>query len=288
MQRERTISLYISPFFKVAWLAGLLLFTSHAFGNLLIHPTRVNLTPDLRTFVITVGNTANVEATYELSWAEKRALPQGGYESLDGNEEEAVNSVSEMVRFSPRRVTLKPGERQSIKLLLRRARGLSKGEFRSHLLFKAVPNNNAASNFASQSTGMKVNVVLNFAIPVALQVGDYDASISIESASIEMNKKSGSGVVKTTFTRGGIHSTWGDTEAYWKPNGGKEVLLAKSGGVNVWAEINSLTQKLTLVNNNFTPSNGELRIIYKGTGPFSDIVYDEKTFTVTKDDIKVR
>ncbi|WP_163085717.1 hypothetical protein [Alteromonas profundi] len=282
------MSLPIFTFFRVAVFSGVLLFSSHAFSNLLIHPTRVNLTPDLRTFVITVGNTANVTATYELSWAEKRALPQGGYESLDGKENEAVNSVSEMVRFSPRRVTLKPGERQSIKLLLRRARGLSDGEFRSHLRFKAVPNNSEAFNGVSQSTSMKVNVVLNFAIPVALQVGDYDAAIAIDSASIAINKDGGAGVVTTRFAREGLHSTWGDIEAYWKPNGGKEVLLAKSGGVNVWAELDTLTQDLTMVNGNFTPNDGELRVVYKGIGAYSDIVYDEKTFTISKQDIQVR
>lgn len=282
------MSLSIYTFFKVAVFSGVLLFSSQAFSNLLIHPTRVNLTPDLRTFVITVGNTANVTATYELSWAEKRALPQGGYEALDGKENEAVNSVSEMVRFSPRRVTLKPGERQTIKLLLRRARGLSDGEFRSHLRFKAVPNNSEASNVASQSTSMKVSVVLNFAIPVALQVGDYDATIAIDSATIAINKDGGSGVVTTGLTREGLHSTWGDAEAYWTPKGGKEVLLAKSGGVNVWAELDTVTQNLTMVNGNFTPSDGELRVVYKGIGAFADIIYDEKTFTISKQDIQVR
>lgn len=264
----------------------LLLFSSFAFSNLLIHPTRVNLTSNDRTFVMTVGNTANVKATYELSWAEKRALPQGGYESLNGEVDKPATALSDMVRFSPRRVTLEPGERQSVKLLLRRARGLSEGEFRSHLQFKAVPNASQAVNKPAASTALKVNVVLNFAIPVVLQVGDYDANISVNSAAIAINNESG--VVATTLLRNGKHSTWGDIEVYWRPEGGKESLLAKSGGVNVWAEINTLTQELPLIQRNFKPSDGELRIIYKGVGPFANNIYDEKTFFINKKDIIVK
>lgn len=282
------INLFIFSFFKITIIISILLFSFPAFSNLLIHPTRVNLTPDLRTFVITVGNTANVPATYELSWSEKRALPQGGYEALDGKEVEAINSVSDMVRFSPRRVTLNPGERQSVKLLLRRSRGLSDGEFRSHLRFKAVPGDSDSPNSASKLTSMKVNVVLNFAIPVALQVGNYNADIAIDSATIVINQRDGNSIVTTTVLREGLHSTWGNVEAYWKPRGGTETLLAKSGGVNVWAEIDSLTQELTTVNSKFTPSDGELRVVYKGIGPFADITYDEKIFPIFKQDIKVR
>lgn len=278
--------MYSTHRFLSLLLLSLCVFSTHTTANLLIHPTRINLTANDRSQVLTIGNTSSVPATYELSWAEKLALPDGGYLSLDGKETQAKNIASDLVRFSPRRVTLQPGERQSIKLLVRRARGLSDGELRSHLRFKAIPQSadESAPNTPSPST--QINVVLNFAVPVALQIGDYDTAVNITNASIVFDPETGNGTVTTELSRVGKHSAWGDIEAYWTPAGEREVLLAKSAGVNFWTELQTLNKTLSWTARAFKPTAGKLRVVYTGVGKYAGTTYDENTFDIRREDIK--
>ena len=261
------------------------LFSALASANLLIHPTRVNLTANERSQTLTIGNTSSVPASYELSWAEKVALPGGGYTSLDGKESEAKNIASEYIRFSPRRVTLQPGERQSVKLLVRRARDLDDGELRSHLRFKAVPLQDNKNTSRADAQSMQVNVVLNFAVPVALQIGDYDSAVTIDNAAIRFNPDTGTGQVTAELSRTGKHSAWGDLEAYWTALGQDEVLLAKTAGLNFWSEIATLNTKLSWATTNFQPANGKLRVVYKGIGKFAGTTYHEAVFDISQADM---
>jgi hypothetical protein len=182
-------------------------------------------------------------------------------------------------------VTLRPGERQSVKLLLRRARNLEEGEYRSHLLFKALPT--AARKDASpvNNPTMNISMVLNFAIPVSLRVGDYDAQVTVSDPEIQYDKEHNSGAVYISLARQGVHSTYGDISAYWTPKGGREFLLAKSAGHSLWSELNQYRHKLTWATKDFTPQDGILRIHYEGIKLFREIDYVDQTFDYKQSNI---
>lgn len=257
-----------------------------AWANLLINPTRVQFNPSDRTTEVTLINTSQVITTYRLEWAEKKAKANGGYTDLDSVGAANFPIASKMLRFSPKQVTLKPNERQTIKLAIRRPQGLANGEYRSHLLFRALPPpKNLVENTQTAST--VVSVVLNFAIPVVIQQGPQNFSVNVDSARISYNPSKKDGSVEVNLSRSGIHSVIGHISAYWTPSGGKELLIAKLGDYNFWPELNNARATLNWVGTDFAPGDGKLRLVYEGAKDFRGKILFEKNLTITRSAIQI-
>lgn len=272
-------------FFATAALLSCFLWSYTATANLLIYPVRVSFDQEERTAELTLTNTSSTTNTYRLGWKENFALPEGGYRELSEIEAESSPIASPMLRFAPRQVTLKPGERQLIKVSLRRPRDLADGEYRSHLLFKSLPP--SPEKTETQGTSMRINMVMSFAVPVSVQQGDYDAEVKLSDAEIIYNPTTSKGSVKVTLKRSGIHSTSGNIEALWTPKGGEQRMIAKLSDYNVWAELDEAKPSLIWAEEEFTPSDGTLRIRYEGGRDFSGNNYIDETIEVKKEDIRL-
>jgi len=264
----------------------LYLIAQTAWANLLINPTRVQINTNDRTADITLINISKVTTTYRLEWEEKKAKSDGGYINLSSTDASNFPIASKMLRISPKQVTLKPNERQTIKVAIRRPQGLANGEYRSHLLFKALPPKTAEEGLQSNAASMSVNIVLSFAIPVVIQQGTPDYKIAINDAHINYSPTRKDGSVAINLSRTGTHSVIGHISAYWTPNGGKEVLLAKQGDYNFWPELASATTSLAWVGADFAVTDGKLRIVYEGVKDFRGKTFFDKTFTINRSMIK--
>lgn len=263
----------------------LVFFANASLANLLINPTRVQFNPEDRSADITLINNSETTNTYRLEWAEKRAKNEGGYEDLSAEEAAGFPTASQMLRFSPRQVTLKPGERQTIKMALRRPQGLKEGDYRSHLLFKALaPEAKAESD--SNNPSMAINIVLSFAIPVVVRQGALQQQITVNNAVIDYQPSQKTGSVTLDLSRSGLHSVMGNLKAYWTPNGGQEVLIAMNGDYNFWAETTQTKPQLQWVGADFAVADGKLRIAYEGTKHFRGQVFFDKTFNISRSMIK--
>ena len=261
----------------------LALLSSNVSANLLIYPVRVSFDDTERDTEVTLTNTSSQINTYRLEWQEKSAMEEGGYKNLTEDEAENMPVASTMVRFSPREVTLKPNERQVIKLRLRRPRDLPEGEYRSHLLFKAIPP--AVGKEDEKATQTQINIVMSFAIPATVQQGKYDAQVSLQSAKIEYSKKNKSRKVTLRLNRQGIHSASGDISAFWTPRGGSEILLAKSADYSLWTELTEANVTLVSTDADFIPTDGRLRILYEGGRDFKGNTYIDKSIMIKQDEI---
>lgn len=258
-------------------------------ANLVIHPIRVQFEPSTRSTEITLLNDSNKTNTYRLEWQEKKAIKGGGYIDLKGDDAKKFPTASAMVRFTPRQVTLKPGERQTVKLSVRRPARLAEGEYRSHLLFKALPPPQMLKSPEDQPSGlaMQMNVVTSFLIPVVVQQGAWDAQVSMTDAIIHYNAaEPNQSNVLVSMKRVGKHSVFGDVEAYWTPNGGKEVLIAKAAGFNSWPELNETSLKLGWVGAKFASGDGVLRVVFQGKRNYLGKTLFEGSKQLSRSDIK--
>ena len=256
------------------------LITSGAWANLLINPTRVEFSPSDRTADVTLINISKVTTTYRLAWVEKKALAGGGYHDLTAAEAADFPIASDMLRFSPKQVTLKPDERQTVKMAIRRPQNLATGEYRSHLLFKALPPKTPEEGLNPNASATAINLVVSFAIPVVVQQGTLDYQMTMKSADISYSPTRKDGSVKVSISRTGLHSVIGHICAYWTPNGGKERLIAKAGDYNLWPELEAATATLTWVGADFAVTDGKLRIVYEGTKSFRGKTFLDQTITV--------
>jgi fimbrial chaperone protein len=240
-------------------------------ANLVIHPIRVQFNSGDRSTEVTLLNDSKTTNTYRLELQDKKAKKGGGYIDLTADTINGFPTASSMIRFTPRQVTLKPGERQTIKLSLRRPARLAEGEYRSHLLFKALPPPASLARPDEQTAGltMRLNLVTSFVIPVVVQHGTANSKVSLAAASIHYDTTTPSkSNVLVEINRVGKFSTYGDLEAYWTPQGGKERLIAKAASFSAWPELNNTSIALAWVGADFAPSNGKLRILYKGMRDF--------------------
>ena len=120
------------------WLIlTLWLFSAQAQAVLMITPFRVVLDEKTRTAEVTLLNTTEQTNVYRMSWQDKEQTGLGRYINVEMPEENN-HGVSEMVRQSPRKVTIEPGKYQRIRLRLRMPSDLPDGEYRSHLVMKMV------------------------------------------------------------------------------------------------------------------------------------------------------
>ncbi len=152
-----------------AVLLGLLA-AGQSFAHLIISPMRFVFEDKTRRHTLMMMNTDSKTHTFRLGWKLMKMDEQGQYQDLPPDDSNAF-SVPKMVVFSPRQVTLASNGRQNVNLALRRPADLPPGEYRGHLLFDELPEDEELGA-TGESPSVKVKVVLGFTVPVIVRSGD--------------------------------------------------------------------------------------------------------------------
>lgn len=285
-----------SSLMMVTFLFMLLLPVLPVNAALLVMPIRLVLGDRDRTGNITVFNTSGEETIFRMSWRYQKQREDGSYEITDAPIDEQ-SDLSKMLLFSPRQVTLQAGQKQRIRVSVRRPPDLADGEYRAHLALTRVGDENPATREppsigaaqegkeemakaeAKMSIGLKVNV--SYSLPVILRQGAYDTTADIVDAKLigpPPNSKDNNPQASLTLSRSGKYSTIGKVQIFWTPPGQSERLVGQSNNVNIFPEISKRTLQVPLKEAGV--SSGSLRIVYMGDGPEKGITFAEKTFPI--------
>src|SRR5512140_2324543 len=108
-------------------------------GGLLVAPTRVVFEGRQRSAELTLVNTSDRTATYRISLVHMRMGEHGEMQQATAPDSLELLTDS-MIRYSPRRTVLPPGVPQTVRIQLRLPSVLEPGEYRTHLLFRQVPD----------------------------------------------------------------------------------------------------------------------------------------------------
>lgn len=255
------------------------LLASNASASLLISPTRVTFAERERSTKVFLMNTSNETKTYRLEFQQQRQLPDGRYQALNEKELASFNIASSMLRFSPRQVTLGPGERQQVRIAVRRPKDLALGEYRSHLLLAALPGSKDRSQ--TEGVGIQLNLLLSFSIPVIVRAGGLDANA--EFGTVALYRETGDAKpdgVTFAINRSGLHSTFGSLKAFWRPHdGGEERQVATLNNVAVFHE--NKQRVISLPFHDPISQDGTLRLIYEGDDEFEGRALTEQQLTIS-------
>ena len=204
-------------------------------GDLLVAPTRVILNGGRGTEII-LKNVGEATATYRVSAEFRRMTPEGKLVAVtDPNGDE--KAAEEMVIFAPRKVTLPPNEPQSIRVSARAPANLADGEYRIHLLFRAIPDPKPVDKPAEASTvAFQLIPIYGVTIPVIVRLGKVEAKAAI--ANVQHVTAKGREEVSLTLSRHGNRSLFGEVRVM-KAGIKNPVAIAK--GVAVYREIDSRT-----------------------------------------------
>jgi P pilus assembly chaperone PapD len=206
-------------------------------GDLLVAPTRIVLDGRKGAEVV-LNNIGDEPATYRVSVEFRRMTSSGGLE--DVAEPSATDKVAaDMIIYAPRRVTLAPHEPQAIRIAARAPQGLPDGEYRVHLLFRAIPPATPASvSAAAEPTkGLRFQLtpVYGVTIPVIVRLGNLQASAGIANVHLE-KARGGQEAVGLDLTRSGSRSTFGEVRVL---KAGIKDPIAQQKAVAVYTELNS-------------------------------------------------
>jgi len=202
-------------------------------GDLLVAPTRV-LLDGRRGSEIILNNIGDEPATYRISVELRRMTADG--DLVDVSEPNAEEkAAADMIVYAPRRVTLAPHQPQSIRIAARPPQGLPDGEYRVHLLFRAIPPSKPVAASDTQSAkGLSFQLipVYGVTIPVIVRLGNLEATTAISH--VALDKKNGKPVVDVDLGRSGARSTFGEVRVL---KSGIKDPIAVQKGVAVYTEI---------------------------------------------------
>lgn len=265
----------ISKVFILFACFGQLFISSYTHADLLISPTRIFFDERQRIAKVIVINNSDNYKTYRLAWQEKIAKPIGGYITLASDEPHS-SSISSMIRMSPSQVRLAPGERQIVKLALRKPQNLIEQEYRSHLLFQALPNEDKSE---TQEMGVKINLILSYSIPVILRHGAKIPNVDIQS--VELKKSQEKRTLLISLAKKGKYSSFGRLEAFYLANNSnKEIKVSMVNDFSIYPEVPLAKIAVNFFEENQISGPGKLRIVYSGLKEYQGEIFAEKTVAI--------
>lgn len=218
-------------------------------GDLLIWPTRIVFSGRMRSAEVTLINRGTGPATYRISFENMRMTDEGRLEVI---EEPAADApfADKFLRYSPRQVVLGPGAEQTVRLLVRKPRDLAHGEYRSHLLFRAVPPPTTGDDIEALEEGeIRINLIpiYGVSIPVIVRHGELSASVTISDVALRP-PRNGQGLPRLfmRLNRSGDASVYGDFKVSFTAAGGTPTDVGLVRGIAVYTPNQSRTFEFTL------------------------------------------
>lgn len=181
----------------------LALFSNSALAGavLLIYPTQILFEGRTRSAEVMLTNQGDATGTFETSWMEMGMRPEGVLQQREADQW----SIQPYIRYSPRRVTLGPGESQVIKIALRPDSTAPEGEYYTHLRILTLNQEDLEQEKdlpSAGQAGVSIRARSAVAIPVIWRNSDAEPKISIESAHLAPD----TGQVAVTVRRSGTLS----------------------------------------------------------------------------------
>ncbi len=233
------------PSFFAGFLAITAAFAApvQAAGDLLVAPTRIILDGRRGTEVI-LNNIGNATATYRVSLEIRRMDADGSIDDVAPQDVTVRDKLAQsMITYAPRRIVLPPNQPQAIRIGVRPPADLADGEYRVHMLFRAIPDAKAPTQSAEPATGLSFKLVpiYGVSIPVIIRKGVLQATASIADAKID--RTGPKPTLSFVLGRKGSRSVYGNVVVY-KPGQSKPVFAVN--GLAVYPELESVRVSLPL------------------------------------------
>ncbi|MHA1541050.1 MAG: fimbrial biogenesis chaperone [Alphaproteobacteria bacterium] len=191
-------------------------------AGFLIYPQKILFHGSMKKQSIKITNVTDTEKTYKLKIVNYEQEKNGGYKVIT-EENPVAKFASKNFRFSPRRVTLKPGKSQTINIMVKGKGALKDGEYRSHLAIVEKDATKMRTASASSGLGFEIKADYGVTVPVIIRKGKLNMDIKIKSAKLKSDKKGA--VLSVDIARKGKKSMRGQFSIF---DGKKEIGVIKN------------------------------------------------------------
>ena len=241
-------------------LTGLAAPATAGIGDLLVAPTRIVLNGSRGTQVI-LNNIGEDVATYRISVELRRMTPDGSL--IDVTTPNAAEKAAEdMILYAPRKITLPPNQPQTINIAARAPAGLVDGEYRVHLLFRAIPAPHPVVASAGPAKGISFSLtpVYGVTIPVIVRLGNLQAKAGI--ANVHLVDQGGKRSVAMDLSRTGTRSIFGEVRVM---KAGVKDPIALQRGIAVYTEVGGRSLSIPVDPKLAASANGAVTVQYVET-----------------------
>src|SRR5665213_3502643 len=214
---------------RLRWLflAFSLLLPQAAHANraeVMMLPWRVVMENNDRYSTIVIRNTGNATGDFTVGLQDMKMLETGMIVPLDPGETPQYSAMP-YIHITPKSMTLKPGETQTVRLLLRVPENLEPGEYRTHVKVWLVNDNtDAPVNTAGKDAVIALKANLVIVIPVIVRHGATPLSMGIADPKLSHDAR-GMPSVDMYLTREGNSSSMGDISVTCSQGGGAPQLI---------------------------------------------------------------
>lgn len=252
---------------------------SDAQGNLLITPRRVVFEGNKQSQELTLANTGADTAKYTVSFVQYRMTVEGSFDTI-GKPDEGQLFADKYLRFFPRSVTLPPNGSQVIRMQYRKMPDMQIGEYRSHVYFRAIPNEkllgDEQTTADSTSIGIKLVPIFGISIPVIIRNGDLQVKIDLTNIKLDLKSDTVPNL-SVSFERSGDKSVYGDLSVMWAPAQGDPVEVGVVRGIAVYTPNKLRIFKMQLRNvPGVDYKKGKLKIKFQAPNDSKAEIYAEK------------
>jgi hypothetical protein len=266
-------------------------------GDLLVTPRRIVFEGNKQTQEITLANTGSDTAKYNISFVQYRMTESGSFEEIT-EPDSGQYFADKYLRIFPRNVVLGPNESQVIRMQFRKMPNMQEAEYRSHLYFRAVPDEKPLGEEAvdTASIGIRLIPIFGITIPVIARTGNLNCTVELSDLLLEQQIENGensgdaqsikhSGAkhdpslhqeprLNITFNRTGDKSVFGDVLVKWVSPEGNEVEVGVVRGIAVYTP--NTTRKFVMKLRQLPEvdySKGNLIITYQAPSDLNKEIY---------------
>lgn len=249
------LSILFTPFFVIE-------------AKVMVHPTRVSFQDEDRFAILRLINPEDETMTYRISFIQSKMTETGEIVEIEipDNREQRLEEMmaQDLIRYSPRQVTLPPRETQLVRLQLNKPADLEPGEYRSRLLFQEIPKVEEVEGIGTEDSegfSIQLKAIYGVSIPVIVRNGETWAEVEISNISLDTTDVF---ELSLKINREGNRSVYGDLEVRFIPKEGEGKILTRVNRLALYTDIEYRLYKITLDDlEDMDLDEGKIRVIFR-------------------------
>lgn len=246
----------------VLWMSAFLLcaiafsgeksFAQQTEGSVLfVAPHRLIIEPTDKVDIISVTNKSDRPRRYDLTLVDQVM----GSDGVTTRKDTFDYSIKRMVKYVPKRFSLQPGERQTVRVMVSRPKDLADGDYHSHLLFREVPLSvkdkeqlKDERKEAEKTVSFEIRTLYGIAVPVVVQTGKIDGNLTMGDPVLGMTKDGKQHVLNIDFSRSGNSEAAGKVNAQYVVDGKEPVPVIEAQWVRLYRETEKVSKQFVMSN----------------------------------------
>ncbi len=230
---------------------------------LFVSPLRVVIKSEEKSAVVGVTNKSDKTRKYLISFIDQKMNSHGTTEIV----ETFPYSAKRMLKFMPRSVMLEPGQRQVVRLMVRRPSTLPDGDYHTHMLFEEEPMNNEEKEQVKMQKGsfaMDIGAVYGVGIPIVVQQGNVHGIVSFKEAVVVKGISPKPNMLEVGVKHEGNGEAFSHLEAFYVDSTGQHLEKAiNARNLRLYREVEDAKIRIPMLSQKSDSKAEELELVFK-------------------------